>query len=116
MRAHHTGPERNTGSCTPICKMLHYTDQDHILKAARCSWIEVNGKEIRFTAGYSNYTIKRCRAFSQLMELARKLDFLSFLIYPAKLKLPRRSEVHNFETQAEISSVPRPCWRTNERI
>lgn len=101
MRAHRIGPERNTGSRTLICKMLRYTDRDRILKAARGSRTDVNGKEIRFAADYSNYTIKRRRSFSQAMETARKLGFIPFLIYPAKLKLSRGSEVHLFETQAE---------------
>lgn len=87
MRAHHIGPERTTGgSRTLICKMLRYTDRDQILKAARGSWFEVNGREIRFAADYGN-------SFSQAMESARKLGFTSFLIYPARLKLSRGSEV-----------------------
>uniref|UniRef100_A0A8D0A8K2 L1 transposable element RRM domain-containing protein n=1 Tax=Sander lucioperca TaxID=283035 RepID=A0A8D0A8K2_SANLU len=101
MRAHCIGPERNTGSRTLICKMLRYTDRDRILKAARGSRIEVSGKAIRFATDYSNDTIKRCRSFSQAMETARKLGFIPFLIYSAKLKLSRGSEVHLFETQAE---------------
>ena len=86
---------------TMICKMLHYTDRDRILKAARGSRIEVSGKEIRFAADYSNCTIKRRRSFSQAMDTARKLGFIPFLIYPAKLKLSCGSEVHLFQTQAE---------------
>lgn len=103
MRAHRIGPERSTasGPRTLICKMLRNTDRDRILKAARGSRIEVGGREIRFAADYSNYTIKRRRSFSQAMETARKLGFTPFLIYPAKLKLFRGSEVHLFETQTE---------------
>ncbi|KAL7383858.1 hypothetical protein ABVT39_019278 [Epinephelus coioides] len=103
MRAHRIGPECGTatGSRALICKMLHYTDRDHILKASRGSPIEVNGREIRFTADYSNYTIKRHRSFSQVLETARKQGFTPFLIYPAKLKLSHGSEVHFFKTQTE---------------
>ena len=101
MRAHRIGPERKTGSRTVIRKMLSYTDRDCILRAARGSWIEVNGREVRFAADYSNFTIKRHHSFSQAMETARKLGFTPFLIYPAKLKLSRGSEVHLFETHAE---------------
>uniref|UniRef100_A0A671Y240 L1 transposable element RRM domain-containing protein n=1 Tax=Sparus aurata TaxID=8175 RepID=A0A671Y240_SPAAU len=101
MRAHRIGPERNTGSRTLICKMLRYIDRDRILRAARGSRIEVSGREVRFAADYSNYTIKRRRSFSQAMETARKQGFTPFLIYPAKLKLSRGSEVHLFETHAE---------------
>ncbi len=81
--------------------MLRYTDCDRILKAARGSRVEVDGREIRFTANYSNHTMKRRRSFSQAMESARKLGFTPFLIYPARLKLSHGSEVHLFETQPE---------------
>ena len=103
MRAHRIGPERaaSGGSRTLICKMLRYTDRDRILKAARGSRIEVNGREIRFAADYSNYTIQRRRSFSQTMEAARKLGFAPFLIYPARLKLSRGSEVQLFNTPKE---------------
>ncbi len=103
MRAHRIGPERSTdrGSRTLICKMLRYTDHDRILKAARGSRIEVSDSEIRFTADYSGYTIKRRRSFSQTTEAARNLGFTPFLIYPAKLKLSHGSEVHLFETKKE---------------
>lgn len=100
MRAHRIGPECKTGGpWTLICKMLRYTDRDRILRAARGSRIEVKGRKIRFAADYSNYTITRRRSFSQAMESARKLGFTPFLIYPARLKLSRGSEVHLFETK-----------------
>lgn len=101
MRAHRIGPDHHTRSRTPICKMLCYTDRVHILKAARGSQTEVNGREVHFAADYSNYTIKQRRSFSQVMETARKFSFIPFLIYLAKLKLSRGSEVHLFETQAK---------------
>lgn len=97
MRAHRIGPERNK----LICKMLRYTGRDRILKATRGSRIEADGREIRFAADYSSHTMKRHRSFSQAMESARKLGFTPFLIYPARLKLSRESEVHLFETQPE---------------
>lgn len=108
MRAHRIGPERNAGSRTVICKMLRYTDRDRILKAARGARLEVDGKEIRFAADYSSYTVKRRRAFSQAMETARKHGFTPFLLYPAKLKLSRGSEVHVFESHGEAEGFLGP--------
>lgn len=103
MRAHCIGLECSAtgGPCTLICKMLRYMDHDRILKAARGAWTKVNGKEVHFAADYSNFTIKRRCALSQAMESARKLCFSPFLIYPAKLKLSRGSEVHLFKAPVD---------------
>ncbi|KAL7399923.1 hypothetical protein ABVT39_003715 [Epinephelus coioides] len=69
MRAHRIGPTRKdrSGPRTIICKMLHFTDQDRILQAAREleAPLMIDGRNICFTADYSNYTVTRRRAFSR---------------------------------------------------
>uniref|UniRef100_A0AAV2K3G5 Uncharacterized protein n=1 Tax=Knipowitschia caucasica TaxID=637954 RepID=A0AAV2K3G5_KNICA len=110
MRAHRIGPERVTsgGPRTVICKMLRYTDRDRILKAARATRIEVNGREVRFAADYSNYTVKKRRVFAPAMDTARKCGFTPFLIYPAKLKLTRGAEAYIFNSHVDAEFFLEP--------
>lgn len=103
MRAHRIGPSNNTGRPrTVIMKLLRYTDRDRILRASRESPIKVNGKDIRFSADYSAFTINRRRAFYEVTNKSQKLGFQTFLLYPAQLKLSRGSTQHIFKSPLEV--------------
>ena len=100
MRAHSVGaPKDDTNGrpvpCTIILKLLRFTDRDKILKAARGAAVELEGT-IRFTPDYSLHTFKRRMAFSEAMDALQKLDFRTFLLYPAKLKATRGGVNHLF--------------------
>lgn len=98
MRAHRIGSERapRAPPRTVIVKFLRFTDRDRILKAARETPVMVSGQSLRFAADYSNFTVKRRRAFAGVIIEAKKQGFHTFLLYPAHLKLTKGSESHVF--------------------
>ncbi|KAL7385240.1 hypothetical protein ABVT39_018069 [Epinephelus coioides] len=123
MRAHRIVPTRKDRSGPrTICKMLRFTDRDRILQAARKleTPLMIDGRNICFTADYSNYTVTRRRAFSKVMDTARKQGYKAFLLYPARLKLTRSGENHLFDepTKAKdfLNPVPRRTIRTHQEM
>lgn len=104
MRAHRIGPpaSENKRPRTLICKMLRFTDRDKILQASRKNPVKLRDREIRFSADFSNYTVARRRAFTPAMEEARKQEFQTFLLYPARLKLIRGQDTHFFDSHAKV--------------
>ena len=88
MCAHRVGApkEDSSGRLVPrtsIFKLLHFTDRDKILKAARGVAVEMEG---RSTPDYSLHTFQSRLAFSEVICALQKLGFRTFLLYPAKLK------------------------------
>lgn len=109
MRAHRVGAPKEDANGKPfsrsfILKLLRFTDRDMILKAARSTAVEIGGKTIRFTPDYSPHTFKRRLAFSNAMDALQKLDFRTFLIYPAKLKATGGGVTHLFNTPQEANN------------
>lgn len=103
MRVHRIGPPNNSGRPrTVIMKMLRYTDRDSILRASRKSPIKVNGKDVRFAADYSAFTMNRRRSFIEATNKSQKMGFQTFLMYPAQLKLTRGSTQHTFKSPLEV--------------
>lgn len=107
MRAHRVGaPKEDTNGRpvprTIILKLLRFTNRDKILKAARGAAVELEGKTIRFTPDYSPHTFRRRVAFSEAMDALQKLEFRTFLLYPAKLKAIRGGTRHIFNTPREV--------------
>lgn len=103
MRVHRIGPPNSTSRPrTVIMKMLRYTDRDQILRASRKSPVKVNGKDIRFSADYSAFTMNRRRTFIEVTNKAQKMGFQTFLLYPAQLKLTRGSTQHIFKSPLEV--------------
>uniref|UniRef100_A0A6Q2ZP90 L1 transposable element RRM domain-containing protein n=1 Tax=Esox lucius TaxID=8010 RepID=A0A6Q2ZP90_ESOLU len=103
MRAHRIGPPNNSGRPrTVIMKMLRYTDRDSILRAFRKSPIKVDGKDVRFAADYSAFTMNRRRSFMEVTNKSQKMGFQTFLLYPAQLKLMRGSTQHVFKSPLEV--------------
>lgn len=103
MRVHRIGPPNNSGRPrTVIMKMLRYTDRDSILRASRKSPIKVDGKDIRFAADYSAFTINRRRSFMEVTNKSQKMGFQTFLMYPAQLKLTRGSTQYIFKSPLEV--------------
>ncbi|KAE8277582.1 hypothetical protein D5F01_LYC24437 [Larimichthys crocea] len=91
MRAHRLGAPKEDANGKPVSrtiifKLLRFTDRDRILKAARGAAVEMEGRPIRFTPDYSPHTFRRRLAFSEAMDALQKLNFRTFLLYPAKLK------------------------------
>lgn len=106
MRAHRIGAPREDSNGKPvprtlILKLLRFTDRDNILKAARRTPVTVEGRTIRFTPDYSPHTFKRRLAFSDAMDNLQKMDYRTFLLYPAKLKATRGGTTHIFNTPKE---------------
>lgn len=83
-------------------KMLRDTDRDSILRASRKSPIKVDGKDIRFVADYSAFTINRRHFFMDATNKSQKMGFQTFLMYPAQLKLTRGSAQHIFKSPVEV--------------
>nr|WPK86740.1 NLRC3-like protein 128 [Sebastes schlegelii] len=71
------------------------------------------GKTIRFTPDYSPHTFKRRLAFSNAMDALQKLDFRTFLIYPAKLKATANRGLQEVVDEHKISLKKR-CERVTE--
>lgn len=113
MRAHRIGLTRTdrSGPRTIICKMLRFTDRDRILQASRESPLMINGRNIRFSADYSNFTVTRRQAFSEVMDVARKQGYRAFLLYPARLKLTRGGEDHLFDEPTKAKDFLHPVLR-----
>lgn len=103
MRAHRIGPpNKSARPRTVIMKMLRYTDRDSILRASRKSPVKVDGRDIRFAADYSAFTISRRRSFMDATNKSQKMGFQTFLMYPAQLKLTRGSAQHIFKSPLEV--------------
>ena len=107
MRAHRLGAPKEDANGRPVSrtiifKLLHFTDRDKILKAARDAAVEMEGRTIRFTPDYSPHTFRRRLAFSEAMDALQKLNFRTFLLYPAKLKVMRGGVSHFFNTPREV--------------
>lgn len=88
-------------SHTLLLKLLHFTDRDRTLGAARKTTVEVDGVAIRFAPDYSTQTFRRRLTFSDTMDALQKLGFHTFLLYPAKLKATRGGSSHFFNTPEE---------------
>lgn len=107
MRAHRLGaPKRDVnGKSIPrvvIMKLLRFTDRDKIIKVARSAPMEIEGKTLRFAPDYSPFTFRRRLAFSTVMDALQKLNFRTFLLYPAKLKAVRGEAIHLFNNPQEV--------------
>lgn len=74
---------------------LRYTDRARILNSTRHSPLEMESKDVRFTAEYGVETRVRCKSCYLGMERARKAGFQAFLIYPATIKVSKGHD-HNF--------------------
>ncbi|TKS65406.1 hypothetical protein D9C73_027939 [Collichthys lucidus] len=79
-----------------VVAMQAEISKDRILKAARGAAVEMEGRPIRFTQDY-----RRRLAFSEAMDALQKLNFRTFLLYPAKLKVMRGGVSHFFNTPRE---------------
>lgn len=104
MRAHrvYSGNARSNAATnrTLIFNVLRYTTRQAILQAARKNPLIIEGRKIRFSPDYSNYTVKRRQAFHQVMNTARNKGLDFFLLYPATLKIKEGSQYRAF-TSAE---------------
>ncbi|TKS64932.1 LINE-1 retrotransposable element ORF1 protein [Collichthys lucidus] len=65
----------------------------------------MEGRPIRFTPNYSPHTFRRRLAFSEAMDALQKLNFRTFLLYPAKLKVMRGGVSDFFNTPREHRRV-----------
>ncbi|KAE8296864.1 hypothetical protein D5F01_LYC05634 [Larimichthys crocea] len=106
IRAHRLGALKEDANGRPVSrtiifKLLRFTDRDRILKAARGAAVEMEGRPIRFTPDYSPHTFRRRLAFSEAMDALQKLNFRTFLLYPAKLKVMQGGVSHFFNTPRE---------------
>uniref|UniRef100_A0A3Q0RYJ6 L1 transposable element RRM domain-containing protein n=1 Tax=Amphilophus citrinellus TaxID=61819 RepID=A0A3Q0RYJ6_AMPCI len=103
MRAHRIYSDaRNRGvNRTLIFNVLCYTTRQAILRAVKKSPLTIDGRKIRFSPDYSNFTVKRRQAFHQAMDAAhtKGLDF--FLLYPATLKIKEGTEYRSFTSSKE---------------
>lgn len=79
-----------------IFNVFRYTTRQAILQAARKNPLSVEGRRIRFSPDYSNYTVKRHQAFRQAMDSARDRGLDFFLLYPATLKIKEGTQYRAF--------------------
>lgn len=104
MRAHRIYSEsskKNANSNrTLIFNVLRYSTRQAILQAARKNPLFIEGRRIRFSPDYSNYTVKRRQAFRQAMDSARDKGLDFFLLYPAALNIKEGTQYIAF-TSAE---------------
>lgn len=104
MRAHRIYSESSKKNVntnrTLIFNVLRYTTRQAILQAARKNPLSIDGRRIRFSPDYSNYTVKRRQAFRQAMDSARARGLDFFLLYPATLKIKEGTQYVAF-TSAE---------------
>lgn len=104
MRAHRMGQQKPNRVRTVIMKFLRSTDRDRILAEFRKNPIEVDGRQIKFTADYSDYTTKRRKPCYTVMEQARLQGYEAFLLYPATIKLTKGHEHHFFKEVREAEN------------
>ncbi|KAJ7983695.1 hypothetical protein DPEC_G00373910 [Dallia pectoralis] len=101
-RIYSDGPRRNTTtSRTLIFNVLRHTTRQLILQAAWKSTPVVEGRKIRFSPDYSNYTVKRRQAFYPAMDSARVRGLDFFLLYPATLKIRDGPQYRAFTSAGE---------------
>ncbi|MGH0145703.1 UNVERIFIED_CONTAM: hypothetical protein FKN15_050243 [Acipenser sinensis] len=74
---------------TFIFKLLHYTDWQLILRAARNLYTppRQDGSSLLFHPDYSAFTALRRKSFAPVQKSLRQLGVQNFLLYPAKLKI-----------------------------
>lgn len=99
MRAHRIYSSTHKGSVanrTLIFNILRYTTRQAILHAARKAPLSIEGRKIRFSADYSNGTVKRRQAFRQAMDAAWDKGLEFFLLYPATLKVKEGAQFRAF--------------------
>lgn len=104
---------RNRGTNrTLIFNVLRYSSRQAILRAARKDPLAINGRNIRFSPDYSNFTVKRRQGFQQAMSTARAKGLDFFLLYPATLKIKDGAQLKTFTSAKEaedfLASVPAP--------
>lgn len=92
MRAHRIYNGRAAGDRperprTLIFNLLHYTTRQAILRAAKKEPVTIDGRRVRFTADYSNHTVKRRQVFSWAMDIVRERGIEFFPLYPVTLKI-----------------------------
>lgn len=79
---------RNLGANrTLIFNVLRYSTRQAILRAARKDPLSIEGRRIRFSPDFSNFTVKRRQGFHQAMDAARAKGLDFFLLYPATLRV-----------------------------
>ncbi|KAL7402035.1 hypothetical protein ABVT39_008422 [Epinephelus coioides] len=122
MRAHriYNNNARNRGANrTLIFNVLRYPTRQAILHAARKDPLSINGRRIRFSPDYSNFTVKRRQSFRQAIDTARAKGLDFFLLYPATLKIKDGAQYKAYTSPKEaedfLASVPAPCLETLAR-
>lgn len=106
------GRSNVTTNRTLIFNVLRYTTRQAILLAARKNPLIIEGRKIRFSPDYSNYTVKRRQAFQQVMNAARNKGLDFFLLYPATLKIKEGSQYRAF-TSAKDAEMYVDCASTH---
>lgn len=104
---------RNRGANrTLIFNVLRYSSRQAILRAARKDPLSINGRRIRFSPDYSNFTVRRRQSFQRVMDTARAKGLDFFLLYPATLKIKDGSQFKAFTSPREaedfLTSVRAP--------
>lgn len=104
---------RNRGANrTLIFNVLRYSSRHAILRAARKDPLSINGRKIRFSPDYSNFTVRRRQGFHRVMDTARAKGLDFFLLYPATLKMKDGAQFKAFTSPGEaedfLTSVRAP--------
>lgn len=111
MRAHriyrNATEESDTAPRTLIFNVLRFTSRQAILRAARGVELKVGERVVRFTADYSNYTVKRRQAFRNAMDSARNKGLEFFLLYPAILKIREGGRFRSFTSARQAEDFVR---------
>lgn len=103
-RAHRVRSAKSRGDFpeTMILRLLRHGDRTAILNGARAAAkngpIQHAGSTLRFYADYSAQTSQRRKAFSGIQKKLREKGIMSFLIYPATLRISLHGEQHTFTT------------------
>uniref|UniRef100_A0A8C7X7K5 Uncharacterized protein n=1 Tax=Oryzias sinensis TaxID=183150 RepID=A0A8C7X7K5_9TELE len=87
---------------TMILRLFRHADRTAILNGARAAArngpIQHAGNTPRFYADYSAQMSQRRKAFSRIQKKLRGKGIMSFLIYPATLRISLHGEQHYFTT------------------
>lgn len=103
-RAHRVRSAKPRGDFpeTMILRLFRHADRTAILNGARPAErngpIQHAGNTLRFYADYSSQTSQRRKAFSGIQKKLREKGIMSFLIYPATLRISLHGEHHSFTT------------------
>ncbi|TWW81684.1 hypothetical protein D4764_01G0014990 [Takifugu flavidus] len=95
------------GACTRgatrtlIFSVLRYSSRLAILRAAKKDPLSINGRKIRFSPDYSNFTVRRRQSFQRAMDTARAKGLDFFLLYPATLKIKDGAQFKAFTSPKE---------------